>query len=323
LLALFGVSLINAAFFGCTMRPATDIVQTGGWGSVACYSGLEDGVTAVACSFKYTNLTSVPTVVHFHVGNDTMDGPVTFDFDPSGIITAGAASGTAYQKIKAANSAQPQWIQRNGLSFADQITSCASGAGCYFNLHTSFYPNGELRCQAHTLTTTYSYLSQPLVAAPGAVGAENSTGLANVEMATITPAAAVAVHAWGYQVAFDLSSPVSNAHIHQGTSFTDNQGPVKVKFDQGSQRTVGSFVGVALEGVTATQQPNSNWPTYAADFDTALGNHFGYVNVHTVANGGGEVRANIAPGGTTGSGVSQVSLAALAIVFMFASWMSL
>jgi len=140
-------------------------------------------------------------------------------------------------------------------------------------------------------------------------------------MATITPAATPAVHAWGYQVDFSLNSPISNAHIHQGDSATDNMGPIKVQFDHGAPRLSGKFVGVALEGITTVQQPLSNWPVYASDFDTAIANHFCYVNVHSPANTGGELRANISP--STTSGASQVTLALFAVVVMIASWMSL
>jgi len=116
-------------------------------------------------------------------------------------------------------------------------------------------------------------------------------------------------------VSFTTSSPVTIAHIHQGTSVTDNSGPVKVTFDTtgSTSRTNGAFVGVALEGTTA-------WPTYASDFDTAISSSFCYINVHTTANAGGEIRANIAP---QGSSASHVAVTLMAVVFMIASWVSM
>jgi len=320
LIALFGASVINALFFGCTMRPATNITVTGGWGSVACYSGFDDDVSTLACSFQYQNLTSDVTLSHFHIGDDsTVLGPVTFTFDPTGLVQA---SGTVYQKFVASAVSAPDWQMHGSTSFDDQVTACASGAlvtGCYFNLHTATYGGGELRCELKPLTTTYSFPTI-LVPAPGSVNTTGDSGTALVEMAAILPAATPSVHAWGYQVDFSLNSPITNAHIHQGTTETDNTGPVKVQFDHGAPRFSGKFVGVALQGVTAVQQSRSNWPAYASDFDTAITNHFGYVNVHTTANTGGELRANISP---DLSGASQVTLAFFAVVVMIASWMSL
>jgi len=324
LIALFGVSLINAAFFGCTMRPATAAVSTGGSGSVACYSGVDNNagtdVNTMACEFIYKNLTTDPTLCHFHVGSDnTTAGPVVFTFLLTSQVAAG---GTLYQKFVASNTAT--WSQQGSTSFDAQVTACASGDNCYFNLHTGTYGGGELRCNLQPLSTlTYDY-TVTLAPTAGTTNTSSSTGTATVQMATITPAASPAVHACGYQVSFTTVSPITLSHIHQGTTQTDNNGPAKVFLDHGPQRTSGKFCGVAVEGVSNTDQPASAWPSYAPDFDTAITNHNCYVNLHTVANPGGELRANLAPlSGGSSSGASQVSLAILAAFFIIASWMSL
>jgi len=318
LIALFGVSLINATLFGCTMRPGAG-ATVGGYGAVACMSG-QDGtagtdVNTLACEWQYFNLTTAPTASHFHIGDDnTVSGNITFTFTISGLTKV---SGIVYQKFTATSG----WSQQGGLSFDQQVSACAGGSGCYFNLHTSGFPTGELRCQLSPITATYDYTTT-LTPPAANINANMSTGTATVQMGTITPAATPALHAWGYQVSFSLISPITLAHIHQGTSSDNtNSGPIKVTFDQGPQRTVGKFVGVALEGtVPAGNVPPSSWPSYTSDFDTAMGNHFNYINVHSVAYGGGEIRAQISP---VGSGASQVSLAILAVFFMIASWMSL
>jgi len=327
LIALFGVSLINAAFFGCTMHPSTVAAGvSGGYGAVACYTGMDNNagtdVNTMACEFQYFNLTTNPISSHFHVGDDsTPSGNIVYTFDVSFHVSA---SGSVYQKFVASNTTT--WTQQGGTTFDDQVTACASGgaSGCYFNLHTGMFQSGELRCGVVSLSPTYDF-TVALAPTPGAMNANTSSGSATVRMATVTPAATPPLHAWGYQVSFNTGSPVKSAHIHQGSSLTDNNGPIKVYFDTGPQRMTGKFVGVALEGVAQTDQPKSAWPVYTSDFDNAISNHFCYVNVHTLANNGGEIRANISPQGS-GSGTSSashVSLAIVAVFFMIASWMSL
>jgi len=308
LLSIVTLSVVNAAFFGCAPVPASGV---GGYGAVACMSGFDDGVATLACTFSYANLTTDPILSHFHVGSAVANnGPVTFTFDVTGLV---AASGTVYQKLTAANG----FTQQGQTSFADQITACASGStttGCYFNLHTTGVGSGEIRCQLAPLTPTYAF-SPPLVPAPGAVNTTTSFGIANVMQAAVSNSG---LSAWGYQIDFQLESPITAAHIHQGTTLTDNSGLVKVGLDKGPSRLTGRFVGIALEGVSAAEQSASYWPVYAADFDTAIANHFCYVNVHSVANPGGEIRANISP-----NGASQIALSVFAAFFMIAAWTSL
>jgi len=319
-----GVSLVNAAFFGCTMRAATGSVYTTGSGSVACVSGTDDATNKLKCTWKYANLnaTSV-SAAHLHVGTDAMDGNPTFFFDVTALTVA---AGTVYQQFVSTvtTGTGPHWVQQGTVTFDAQVSTCAGSNGCYFNLHTApYYAGGELRCELAPLTNTYSYdnvVLAPTTAAQGASNNTNSAGLASVWMAPVSSAAG-AVHAWGYQVSFSTATPVTIAHIHQGTSVTDNAGPVKVTFDTSgsTSRTLGAFVGVAMEGVTTVQQPSA-WPSYASDMDTAIASSFCYVNVHTVGNGGGEIRANIAP---QGSSASHVAVTLMAVVFMIASWVSM
>jgi hypothetical protein len=333
-LVLAGVALINAtaSFFGCNMVPATlpvPATTSTGNGRVVCYSGTDDSVAVLACSWDYGNLTSDITAAHFHVGNtSTSDGPIAFAFDTD--IDDGldlASSGNTYQKSDAANDIVDgmTWTAvPSGTSFASQITMCASG-GCYFNLHTENYLGGELRCQLAPITVLTYDFDVTLSETAGATflsGQPASTGTATVQMGNIPGSP---YHAWGYQVSFTVQSDIVNAHIHQGTSETDNTGSIVVKFDQGTERTSGNFVGVALEGVIGIDNTlNSNWPLYnvhpaPANFDAAIASHFCYVNIHTVTNGLGEIRGNVSPTNSA----SQASLAALAIVFTIASWMSL
>jgi len=327
----------NALFFGCTMGPATVSVTTNGGGHVACMSGTYDGVSTMSCSFKYWNLTSTAnvTLCHFHVGTPaTTAGPVTFTFDVTGLVVL---SGTAYQKFTAAQTTgAPSWQQQGSTSFDAEVGICGGGNGCYFNLHTTAYPGGELRCELAPLTPTYSYSNLPAVIAPSSTATVANTNV-TVMMAEILPSSTPKVFAWGYYVSFVLQNSISNAHIHQGTTATDNAGPVKVQFDWGTARLSGDFVGVAVQGVLSSEQSHSNWPSYTPDFDTAIASHFCYVNVHSTANAGGEVRVNISPfgsgggsstgngggGSASGSSASTISLTLFAVFAIVASCFAL
>jgi len=237
-----------------------------------------------------------------------------------------AARGAVFQRFVASvTTGAPSWSMQNSVGFDAQVTSCASGSGCYFNLHTSNYPGGELRCELQTLSVTNGYdYTVTLSPVAGGTNNANSIGHATVRMVTILPAATPAVHAWAYSVDFSLNSTITLGHIHQGTTTSDN-GPPVVYFSVGPLRNAGSFVGVSLEGVQTTEA-TSSWPQYTANFDSAMTNHFDYINIHSTTNGGGEIRSQISPiggGGGSSSDASKVTMAFAAVFVMVAAWMAL
>lgn len=257
----------------------------------------------------YSGLTSTFLASHFHVGtSSTPVGNITFIF--AGVNGLSAAGGQIAQSWTATS---VNWVPQIGAPFDSQVISCASGTGCYYNLHTQNFPGGELRCELVPQTTTYSFTNVPLVLAPGSINNTASTGTVNVWMAQIGNPTQ---HAWAWDITFNLVNAITASHIHQGVSTTDNSGAIVVYFDAGTPRTSGKLLGVALEGTTLPFL--ARWAAYPAGFDAAIASHFCYVNLHTAVNPAGEVRANISP-----SAASHVSLAFLAIVFMIGSWMTL
>jgi len=308
-LVLLGAAVANGIFFGCQMAPIVGSGSNGG-GFVGCISGAADNsVNTLSCEFVYSALTSTVTLAHFHVGaSSTQSGNVTFNFANVGGLSS--ANGQVAQSWTATS---VDWKQQFGITFDAQVIACASGTGCYFNLHTQNNQAGELRCELTTQIPTYSFTNVPLVLSPSSVNNAASTGTVNVWMAQIGNSTQ---HAWSWDISFSLVNALTNSHIHQGTSKTDNNGAVVVYIDPGTPRTTGKLLGIALEG---TQLPFTNrWATYPAGFDSAIASHFCYVNLHTATNAAGEVRANISP-----SAASHVSLALLAIVFMIGSWMTM
>jgi len=107
---------------------------------------------------------------------------------------------------------------------------------------------------------------------------------------------------------FDVGTDVTASHIHKADAASPATGAVEVTFNiAGHENGVnpGGFVGVTLQG-------SARWATISSDFDSAFLHNFTYVNVHTTANTGGEVRGNF--GITSSATTVSVSFAAVLVV---------
>jgi len=285
LIFLLGANAQNY-FFGCKLVASTfpTMVTSSGTGAVACYYYDQDGVATLNCAYTYSGLNSNAFVAHWHVGSVGTTGNVTFTF--------AAPSGTSGTYLSNANEWQASDIGGNwvpspiGTSFASQIQMCATG-GCYFNLHTATNPTGELRCQAHFFEATDSD-SGPLLLTPG-LPSGTATGMYTVVKGG-APASPTTdgIRAWAYHVEWTgLTSNVLASHIHLATGAAPTQtGPVVVNFQTGGSARLaasGSFSGVAL-------LCTSDYQAYVNATGLLYG--FAYVNLHTVQNGGGELRSN-------------------------------
>ena len=161
-------------------------------------------------------------------------------------------------------------------SFGDELV--ASPATHYVNVHTSNFPNGEIRGQlAATSGTVIKYAAD----LRGENERPNPTGSGAVGSAFVTIDTTTNTLTW------EVNSNVQNptlAHIHLGTS--DVAGGVLVTFASGptsftSGRTSGS---VSIAGLKA--EDLANLLTNPQNF---------YVNVHSSSFGGGEIRGQLQP----------------------------
>lgn len=151
------------------------------------------------------------------------------------------------------------------LSLA-QITNFLSGL-CYMNIHTALNPGGEIRGQVVPL--------RMVVAMNGAseVPASTSTGTGNGILTFIGSQLF-------YEINFSgLSASATAAHIHGAASPQQNAGVI-IPFSGVPGATSGTISGTA----TVTPQQLA----YILAGET-------YVNIHTTANPGGEIRGQIWP----------------------------
>jgi hypothetical protein len=147
-----------------------------------------------------------------------------------------------------------------------QVADLAAGLH-YFNIHTSGFPGGEIRGQLVAVPPQPARLEGAQEVPPVATAA---TGTAVVSTNSATNQALVSVQWAG------LSGNATMGHLHSG-AFGAN-GPVVCNLAPPAVPT-GSVVDV-LCNFTATQID-------------ALRNGLFYVNIHTAANPGGEIRGQI------------------------------
>ena len=142
----------------------------------------------------------------------------------------------------------------------------------YANVHSTTFPGGEIRAQViprtenqshHFTATLQSSQEVPPVASP-------ATGSATVLLDRATRLVFVTTRFSG------LTSNIMAAHLHHGTAGTN--GPVVVPLN---------FSGTTSGTVTGTG-------TVRATFADSMINGLTYVNIHTVTNPNGEIRAQLA-----------------------------
>lgn len=138
----------------------------------------------------------------------------------------------------------------------------------YFNIHTAANPGGEIRGQITVDSPFISYMSSGQENPPVGVGATGS--------------GAVSVNATGTQALVSmswagLSGTTTAAHVHSGRSGIN--GPVICNFGLSGQPTSGTMTDFLCNFSPAQV--------------TALRQGQLYLNIHTTANPGGEVRGQI------------------------------
>jgi hypothetical protein len=159
-----------------------------------------------------------------------------------------------------------------------QITNFMSGL-CYMNIHTALNPGGEIRGQVVPLRMVLA------MNGPSEVPTNPSTGTANGILTFIGSQLFYEINYSG------LSASATAAHIHGPASTTTSAGVI-VPLNSPSG-TAGTIAG------TATLTPQNL--AYILAGQT-------YVNIHTTANPGGEIRGQIWPiqFGASMSGASEV-----------------
>ena len=209
------------------------------------------------------------TAAHYHVGVVGMNGPVIFGL-------AGAPFPSPLVKVLKAGDLSPQAPQ--GINtFNDAINAMLSGRA-YVNVHSMANPGGEIRGQVGPvqLKATLNGMSEspPVVT----LGSGTATFAIDGAQSTIT-----------VKLSTMSLTNITAAHIHVGPTMMN--GPII--FGLASQPFASPLVKVL--GVSDLTVQMAKGINTFADAVNALLSQAAYVNVHTMANPGGEIRGQITP----------------------------
>jgi hypothetical protein len=226
-----------------------------------------------------TNLTSA-TAAHIHLGGASVgSGPIIATLYANPTDTAITASQLASGTLLAG---------ALGAISLDSLAVLVSNGATYVDIHTTGNPSGLLRGQ---LVKSGQQAVGELFAAPALSGAKErptpvvSTALGSATFEMLTSSSV------RYKVDVAGITGATMAHIH--TAVADSAGPVAVTLFTTATPT-GPLAGTLASGTFSSA--NIQLPGISLDSLLSLMRRGRtYVNVHTVANPSGEIRAQIEP----------------------------
>jgi len=217
----------------------------------------------ITYAVTYGGLSGSVVAAHIHTGAAGANGGVILPLaqGPSPMVgTLGAPDFTPSGSI---------------ATFADAVAAIRAGA-TYVNVHTAAYPAGEVRAQLLARGDAYaaSLAGSQEVPAVTTGGSGSAWAVVSADQSMIT-----------YVVTYGgLSGPVVAAHIHAGA--VGANGGVILPLVHGPSPMVGTL--------TASNLSASGPLATFADAVAAIRAGGTYVNLHTAANPGGEVRGQLA-----------------------------
>ncbi len=224
----------------------------------SAYALVDMGTDSVFVTGSYAGLTGASTLAHVHLANPGTAGAPLFP-----IYHSFAAKGAVHAVAK--------------VSPADAITISAGGS--YVNVHTSTYPNGEIRGQLIN-NTTVRYLAGNLSGSQETP--PNKSAARGTVIVSYNTETKFLQLAGDYQ---NLSDTVTGSHIHRGAPGV--AGPIIITLTN-SRDSTGTIT-------VSTTLPDS------LEADLLAGNM--YVNVHSKTFPNGEIRAQLI---ATTAGETQV-----------------
>jgi hypothetical protein len=257
--AASGDVVLYGVLSGAAEVPA---VQTDGAGSV--YVIVNSARTKLTYVVTYRGLSGAVAAAHIHLGAAGVAGPIIIPLKPG----RSPMIGTLY----AANLSPAGDVH----TFADAIASMRAGR-TYVNLHTAAHPGGEVRAQLRLRAGDRVYGGALSGAAEAPAVTTDGTGSAFVIVNS-------AGNKLSYVVTYrGLSGPVAASHIHLGAAGV--AGPIIIPLMPGPSPMIGTLYAANLTpagGVTNFAQALA-----------AIRGGMTYVNLHTAAHPGGEVRAQL------------------------------
>jgi hypothetical protein len=258
------VAAAGAEVFTGSLNASAEVPSVNELGTGSTTVVIDPTGTSIWYSVTYANLTGPVVAAHIHIGNTSVSGPVSLPLaiGPSpmtGILTVADFKATAA-----------------ALTFDDALSAIRTG-NAYVNLHTAAHPGGEVRAQLFAATNIRAYGGRLSSGAEVPPVSESGSG---TFLLVLDDSASHIDYTINYS---GLTGPVVAAHIHIGSATV--AGPVSIPFVIGPSPMVGTLTAANFKSTPEA-------PTYA-DAIVAIRNGNAYVNLHTAAHPGGEVRGQI------------------------------
>lgn len=229
-------------------------------------------------TLNFGGLTGV-TMAHVHLGAVGVDGPILFDLSAVPFVSP-------LQGTLRAGQLRPQ----GGAATFQQAVDALLRGNTYVNVHTTAFPDGEIRGQIGPASARASLQGFRVIPPTLSSGTGTATLALNEDQTQLTFALDVA----------NLSGPPTAARIHVGPSGLN--GPAV--FDLASTMFLASARG-SLSAADLRPQPGAGIVTFADAVDALLsGNAF--VIVPTAAFPAGEIRGQLIPAGVAPVAVPPV-----------------
>jgi len=216
--------------------------------------------TQLTYDLTVCDLSGAIAAAHFHVGEPFHNGPVVRTI--TGDFSGNTASGV--------------WKSTDGQALTAALVDSLLDGKIYVNVHTAANPGGEIRAQLTGMGFTAKLSGANEV--PPVSTTASGTGSFSLNPSRTALKFDITV--------CDLSGAITGAHFHTGAAGTT--GPVVRGF-------TGEFVGNTVSGEWTSGDPQ---PLTTALVDSLLAGKI-YVNGHTAANPGGEIRGQVLLVGTS------------------------
>jgi hypothetical protein len=166
------------------------------------------------------------------------------------------------------------WVVPDGATISTAQRDALLAGNLYYNVHTTAHPAGEIRGQLDKSGTIRL----------ASLNAAQETGITSTALGAGIVAVDDAGKVAGFAVTTNFASAVNNAHLHGPAARGSPAGAV-------IPMTFGPNLVVVPDGARALTV------VAGGEKDDVL-NGLYYINVHTVANGGGEIRGQLDKTGT-------------------------
>jgi hypothetical protein len=267
-IGLLFVGSISAQTLGAVLTSSQEVPPCAGTGFGNATVTFDSARQNINVTITVSNLGSPITLAHIHENPAGTAGPVRVGFVPPNSFTNGTMTGT----FAVTDTDLVNRILQNPSNF-------------YVNVHTSQCPSGHVRGQLSFVSGgPIMYAAQLRGANENPANSSTAFGSSLVTLDPINSTIAFEVNTSG------IASP-SASHIHRGAAGTN--GPVIINFATGPTGFQGGRV--TGSGAISALQSSSYLASDLTGLSSASTANGFYVNVHSTAFPGGEIRGQLVP----------------------------